>query len=70
MHWAPDGKAIIFREDPQGLWRQALDEEAPGMVKGFEELAMRNFAWSFDGKTLAYASGAATQEIILIENFK
>jgi Tol biopolymer transport system component len=70
MRWTPDGKAIIYREDPQGIWRQALDEETPQIVKGFEELAMRNFAWSFDGKSLAYASGAATQEIILIENFK
>jgi len=70
MRWTPDGKAIIYRENPQGIWRQALDEETPQIVKGFEELAMRNFAWSFDGKSLAYASGAATQEIILIENFK
>lgn len=70
MRWTPDGKSIIYRDGPQGLWRQALDEETPQIVKGFEELAIRNFAWSFDGKTLAYASGPTTQEIILIENFK
>jgi DNA-binding winged helix-turn-helix (wHTH) protein/Tol biopolymer transport system component len=70
MRWTPDGKAIIYRADPQGLWRQALNDETPQMVKGFEELPMRSFAWSSDGKNLAYASGATANEIILIENFK
>ena len=66
----PDGKAIIYKDERQGLWRQVLDEEKPEMVKGFEELRVRHLAWSFDGKNLAYTSGATTQEILLIENFK
>lgn len=70
MRWTPDGKAVIYRDDPEGLWRQALDEATPQRVKDFEESPLRQFAWSFDGKTLAYTSGAATQEIILIENIK
>ena len=70
LRWTPDGKAIIYRRDPEGLWRQALNEAAPTRVKEYEESPVRQFAWSFDGKNLAYTSGAATQEIILIENFK
>jgi Tol biopolymer transport system component len=70
IRWVPDGKAIIYKGDPQGLWRQAMDEESPRMVNGFEEFPVRNLAWSFDGKTLAYVSGPTMQEIILIENFK
>jgi tricorn protease-like protein len=70
MRWTPDGKAIIYRDADQGLLRQSLDEGTPRVVKGFEEMPLRNFAWSFDGKALAYASGWTTQEIILIENFK
>lgn len=70
LRWTPDGKTIIYRDDPEGLWRQSLDEAAPTRVKEFEESPLRQFAWSFDGKNLAYASGAATQEIVLIENFK
>ena len=66
----PDGKAIIYKNNPQGLWRQALTEERPQLVKGFEESPVRNFVWSFDGKNLAYSRGPTTQEIILIENFK
>lgn len=70
MRWMPDGKAIIYKDDLQGLWRQVLDEEKPEMVKGFEELRVLYLAWSFDGKNLAYTSGPATQEIVLIEDFK
>jgi Tol biopolymer transport system component len=70
MRWTPDGNAIIYRDDPEGLWRQALNEATPQRVRDFEEVPLRQFAWSFDGKNLAYASGAATNEIVLIENFK
>ncbi len=70
LRWMPDGKAILYIDNLQGLWRQALDEETPQMMKGFDELTLRQFVWSFDGRNLAYTSGVATQEIILIENFK
>ncbi|MDQ3650434.1 MAG: winged helix-turn-helix domain-containing protein [Acidobacteriota bacterium] len=70
MRWTPDGKAIIYKDDLRGLWRQALEAEKPQLVKGFEELLVRHLAWSFDGKELAYTSGPTTMEIILIENFK
>jgi Tol biopolymer transport system component len=69
MRWTPDGTAIIYKDDLQGLWRQALAEDRPQPVQGFEELLVHNVAWSFDGKNLAYASGPITQEIILVEHF-
>jgi hypothetical protein len=47
-----------------------LDEAIPRPLKGFEQMAIRNFAWSMNGKSLAYSSGPTTQEIILIERFK
>jgi len=70
LTWTPDGKAIMYKDVIQGLWRQALDEQKPQSVKGFEESRVYNLAWSFDGRTLAYTSGTATREIILIENFR
>src|SRR6185295_9654833 len=70
LRWMPDGKAIIYKNDPEGLWRQKLNEGGPQLVKGFEKSPIRNFVWSFDGKNLAYSTGTTTQEIILIENFK
>jgi len=70
LTWTPDGKAIMYKDLIQGLWRQALDEHEPQSVKGFEELRVYNLAWSFDGQTLAYTSGTATRETILFENFR
>ncbi|HKQ74607.1 MAG TPA: winged helix-turn-helix domain-containing protein [Blastocatellia bacterium] len=67
LRWTPDGKAIIYT-GRQTLWRQALNEEKPQAVKGFEGLEARHLAWSFNGKDLAYTNGPSTQEIILIEN--
>lgn len=60
----------MYKDVIQGLWRQALDEQRPQPVKGFEESRVYNLTWSFDGQTLAYTSGTATREIILIENFR
>lgn len=69
LRWTPDGKAIMYRDSYQGLWRQALAEEKPELVKGFEEMQVFQFTWSLDGKDLTYTTGKATREIILIENF-
>lgn len=40
------------------------------MVKGLEDREIYQFAWSFDGKSLAYSTGARMQEIILLEKSK
>lgn len=70
MRWAPDGRAIIYRDDLRGLWRQGLNDAQPQLVHGFEELTVQHLAWSFDGKDLAFTSGPTTQEIILIDHVK
>ncbi|HEV8369187.1 MAG TPA: winged helix-turn-helix domain-containing protein [Pyrinomonadaceae bacterium] len=70
MRWTPDGQAILYKDAVKGLWKQELSEENAQPVQGFEELTLRQLAWSFDGKKLAYTTGVTTQEIILMENFK
>jgi len=70
MRWTPDSKGILYKDDPQSLWLQILNEEKPQLVKGFEETPVRQLAWSFDGKSFAYTIGITTQEIILIENIE
>jgi len=60
--WSPDGKYIFFGSDRNGnmsIWRVAIDEET-GKSAGEPELIpttalyVRHFAFSRDGKTLAY----------------
>jgi eukaryotic-like serine/threonine-protein kinase len=68
--WTPDSSAMVYRDGIQGLWRQRMDEEKPQLARGFEDKEIYQFAWSFDGKNLAYSTGARMQEIILLQNSK
>jgi len=68
MVWAPDGKSIIYRDAFLGVWRQSIDEPKPKLYPGFEDKEVYQFAWSRDGKNLAYSTGLRQQEIVLIEN--
>ncbi len=70
IRWSPDGKSLMYRDGRKGLWQQSLDSDTPQPVKGFENLDVQNFAWSLDGKQMAFASGSSMREIILIENFR
>lgn len=65
-----DGKAIMYKDLVQGLWKQVLDGAEPQLINGFEEIRVYHMAWSFDGQRLAYTGGNATREIVLIENFR
>ena len=39
MRWSPDGRAIFYKDDLQGLWRQALAEDWPRRVPGVRRVA-------------------------------
>lgn len=36
-HWTPDGRAIIYKDVVEGLWRQELDGAKPQKLPGFED---------------------------------
>jgi len=68
--WTPDSKALLYKNNPHGLWRQRLDTDKPEEVKGFADMQIRQLAWSFDGKSFAYTHSINIQEIILLQNSK
>lgn len=68
MRWTPDGGVLIYRDSLQGLWRQRLDDEKPQPIKGFENVLTSQFAWSFNGKNLAFTRKSDMQEILLLQN--
>jgi Tol biopolymer transport system component/DNA-binding winged helix-turn-helix (wHTH) protein len=70
MCWTPDGKALIYRDTMQGLWRQRLDEEKPQLIKGSEDIQSTQIVWSFNGKGVAYTRVANMQEILLLQSAK
>jgi Tol biopolymer transport system component/DNA-binding winged helix-turn-helix (wHTH) protein len=68
LRWTPDGKAIIYKAPGEGLWRQRLDRDTPEPMPGFEDAMIFQFAWSFDGKNLAYTRGSNIQDILLLQS--
>jgi len=67
MVWAPDGKSIVYRDAFLGVWRQSFDDAKAKRLNDFEDKEVYQFAWSADGKNLAYSTGLRQQEIVLIE---
>jgi Tol biopolymer transport system component/DNA-binding winged helix-turn-helix (wHTH) protein len=68
LRWTPDGKAIIYKSSIEGIWRQQLDRDAPELMPGFEDSLVYEFAWSFDGKNLAYTRGTSIQDILVLQS--
>jgi Tol biopolymer transport system component/DNA-binding winged helix-turn-helix (wHTH) protein len=67
MCWTPDGRALVYRDTMEGLWRQSLSEQKPQFIKESENVEFKQIAWSNNGKNLAYTEGANLQEIILLQ---
>lgn len=69
FRWSPDGKAIVYKDDVQGLWRQDLDKEKPEEMKVFNNQRVFHFAFSPGGK-LIYSGGVQMREIVILKNFR
>lgn len=68
LRWSPDGKAIIYKDDLQGLWRQDLEKNEPEPVQSPDDLRIYHFAYSAD-RSLVYSGGIPMREIVILENF-
>ena len=71
--WAPDGRALTYINDRNGvsnIWRQPIDGGAPKQLTDLKSDRIFNFAWSRDGKWLALARGEVNNDVVLISNFK
>ncbi|MGB7624851.1 MAG: protein kinase [Terriglobia bacterium] len=71
--FTPDGKGIAFmltRNHATNIWEQPLTGREPAQVTRFPSGEMFAFAWSRDGKQLAYSRGQRKTDVIMMSDFR
>jgi eukaryotic-like serine/threonine-protein kinase len=69
----PDGKALQYIRVDKGtanIWEQPLPSGAPRPVTRFSSQQIFSFAWSRDGRHLAFARGQTRADVVLISHFR
>jgi Tol biopolymer transport system component len=71
--FTPDNKAIAFlltRNRATNIWKQPLAGGAPVQVTHFPSDDMFAFAWSNDGKQLAFSRGRRKTDVVMMSSFR
>jgi Tol biopolymer transport system component/tRNA A-37 threonylcarbamoyl transferase component Bud32 len=69
--WTPDGKAIAFlltRNRAGNIWEQPLSGGDLVQLTKFTNEEMFSFAWSGDGKKLAFSRGQRKTDVVMMSN--
>jgi Tol biopolymer transport system component len=69
LRWSPDGRALLY-SDLSNIWSQPVDGGKPTRLTDFQGDQLFNFDYSPDGKWLALARGRATDDVVLIKDFR
>lgn len=68
-HWSPDGRAIVYINTLGGLsnlWSQPINGGAAKQITNFKSDRILTFAFSPDGRRLAFARSSPTSDAVLI----
>jgi eukaryotic-like serine/threonine-protein kinase len=71
--FTPDGKALAFlltRNRATNIWEQPLAGGPPIQLTKFSSGQMFAFAWSADGKQLAFSRGQNKTDVVMMSNFR
>jgi Tol biopolymer transport system component/DNA-binding winged helix-turn-helix (wHTH) protein len=69
IRWTPDGRALTFVDNRDGvsnIWLQPLDGGPAKQLTNFTSETIFRFAWSPDGKMIVAERGTETGDIVLI----
>jgi len=70
-HWSPDGRALVYVNTLGGisnLWSQAIEGGPARQITNFKSDRILTFAFSPDGKQLAFARSSRTSDAVLISS--
>jgi Tol biopolymer transport system component/tRNA A-37 threonylcarbamoyl transferase component Bud32 len=73
ISFTPDDKALAFlltRNRATNIWIQPLSGGPPTQLTKFTSGEMYAFAWSADGKHLAFSRGQRKSDVVMISNFR
>jgi hypothetical protein len=68
IRWTSDGKGVTYRDWANGIWHQPIAGGRPERLPGLPEEKLFAYAWSRDGKQLAFVRGAEIRDVILLRN--
>jgi eukaryotic-like serine/threonine-protein kinase len=72
-HWSPDGRAIVYVNTVGGvsnLWSQPIDGGTSKQITSFKSDRISTFAFSPDGRRLAFSRSTPTSDAVLITSTK
>lgn len=73
LRFTPDNKALAFmltRNRATNIWVQPLTGKEPVPLTHFSAGDMYAFAWSKDGKRLAFSRGQRKKDVVMMSNFR
>jgi Tol biopolymer transport system component len=73
LRWTPDGKELAYVSVPgTDIWEMPLEGGAPHALTGFGPHASRilRFAWSRDGRRLAFIRADIQDDIVLLTGLR
>jgi Tol biopolymer transport system component len=66
--WTADGQALTYRDWANGVWRQSIKGGPPQRVDGLPQEKLADYAWSRDGKQLAFSRAVGPRDVVLIDD--
>ncbi|HEX8710177.1 MAG TPA: protein kinase [Pyrinomonadaceae bacterium] len=70
LRWSPDSRALNYidtRDGVSNLWSLPLETGQPKQLTDWKSDFIFRFAWSSDGKQLAFARGVSMTDLVLME---